>query len=201
MDGCPNQTVARGWCSTHYQRWHKHGDPLKVMPNLGNRTPRVIPAVRTCRFCGFVGDKSLFRVNSNRCKPCGNAYKKQWKESNPEKVQASLKRNAEAIRRRELRRRAVRNGGLDPDMVERYYNKHDGTCEICGRKPEDGERDLHIDHDHATGAFRGLLCSGCNNGLGRFKDSVETLHAAIRYLQRADRQRPHIMGGGRIDAA
>lgn len=41
---------------------------------------------------------------------------------------------------------------------------------------------LAIDHDHQTQKLRGLLCNNCNNGLGRFKDSVLLLEQAIRYL-------------------
>ena len=27
IEGCDRPTLARGWCSTHYTRWRKHGDP------------------------------------------------------------------------------------------------------------------------------------------------------------------------------
>jgi hypothetical protein len=64
-----------------------------------------------------------------------------------------------------------------------------GRCAICGAT--EGHRScrgkvcrLAVDHDHETGKVRGLLCNNCNRGLGRFKDSVENLEAALRYLQR-----------------
>ena len=53
-------------------------------------------------------------------------------------------------------------------------------CGICGSEPNG--KDLHIDHDHATGAFRGLLCHSCNVGIGHFKEDPEVLDAAKRYL-------------------
>lgn len=31
IEGCDGAVRARGWCSKHYQRWKKHGDPLKVI--------------------------------------------------------------------------------------------------------------------------------------------------------------------------
>lgn len=42
---------------------------------------------------------------------------------------------------------------------------------------------LAIDHCHATGKVRGLLCDACNSGLGYFKDSTELLLDAILYLK------------------
>lgn len=43
---------------------------------------------------------------------------------------------------------------------------------------------MHLDHDHATGEFRGWLCSKCNTGLGMFNDSPKLLERAIQYLER-----------------
>ncbi|WP_396349631.1 endonuclease VII domain-containing protein [Geodermatophilus sp. DSM 44513] len=52
-----------------------------------------------------------------------------------------------------------------------------GLCAICKTAPA-----AHVDHDHATGAVRALLCFGCNGGLGQFKDNPTFLHAAAYYV-------------------
>jgi hypothetical protein len=69
--------------------------------------------------------------------------------------------------------------GMTPEELQALIDLQQDICAICGI-----EADLHIDHDHATGKRRELLCTNCNNGLGRFKDSPVFLRAAIDYLQR-----------------
>lgn len=57
-------------------------------------------------------------------------------------------------------------------------------CEICDQLPK--QRALHADHCHLTGTFRGWLCSECNLGLGKFRDSSDLLISAVRYLRRRE---------------
>lgn len=55
------------------------------------------------------------------------------------------------------------------------------ACAICGAPPPPGGA-LVVDHDHATGRIRGLLCGRCNIGLGWFDDQPQLLDRAIKYL-------------------
>lgn len=56
-----------------------------------------------------------------------------------------------------------------------------GGCAVCGvTEHEFGS--LHVDHDHATGEVRGILCVRCNHMVGLAKDSVSTLVSAAAYL-------------------
>lgn len=56
----------------------------------------------------------------------------------------------------------------------------DSCCELCGVHSEN----LHLDHDHTDGSFRGYLCANCNQGLGKFKDNTSILALAIAYIER-----------------
>ena len=54
-------------------------------------------------------------------------------------------------------------------------------CVICKRNVI-----LRVDHCHTTGKVRGLLCHNCNTGLGQFKDNIDNLKMAIKYLEKND---------------
>lgn len=56
-----------------------------------------------------------------------------------------------------------------------------GGCALCGKACTTGKR-LAVDHDHATGRVRGLLCRKCNRGLGHFDDDPAALRRAADYL-------------------
>lgn len=83
-------------------------------------------------------------------------------------------------RRRWKARRRYRDRGLTEAEYHELLATQDGLCAICRSEP--GHYALAIDHDHATGVVRGLLCTNCNVGLGHFKDDPAVLQAALAYL-------------------
>ncbi|MFI6861319.1 endonuclease VII domain-containing protein [Streptomyces sp. NPDC050421] len=95
-------------------------------------------------------------------------------------LKAKREKAAAAKRATTQRSRAKRYGLTDSQLA---LVVGDAVCHICGeRDPREGDG-FCVDHDHATGAVRGLLCGGCNTGLGMFRDRPELLSAAVRYLQ------------------
>lgn len=99
-----------------------------------------------------------------------------WNKANPDKVKAIRQRHA--LRARIKTDLAWYGAG---DRLERHAAQG-GACAIC-RTPEPNPTRLHMDHCHATGRVRGLLCGGCNRGLGLFKDRPDLLLAAAEFLR------------------
>jgi hypothetical protein len=63
------------------------------------------------------------------------------------------------------------------DAILRWQNE---LCAICLKPPK--KLPLAIDHCHATGLVRGVLCAWCNQGLAKFRDDVYRLERAVKYL-------------------
>lgn len=122
------------------------------------------------------------------------AKTKAWREANPEKYQAQLvardrekvnersrewyRANLERAKATQRRNKLKREYGLTLEQFDAMLTAQSGLCAICGRSMTPP----HVDHDHTTGAVRGLLCQPCNTALGLLQDSTETLAAALRYL-------------------
>jgi ferric-dicitrate binding protein FerR (iron transport regulator) len=121
-----------------------------------------------------------------------------WREGNAEHVRA-YKRNWERTHRAQkaladhaqydkdplrgwARTLASKYGPEAVSAYHRLLREQDGKCAIC--RVSESRRKLDLDHDHATGMVRGLLCNSCNLGLGKFGDDPVRLEAAAEYLRR-----------------
>jgi hypothetical protein len=72
--------------------------------------------------------------------------------------------------------------GIDGERYNALLNVQGGRCAICRNMPK--TKRMPVDHDHATGEPRGLLCDKCNHELlGAAHDRVEILEAAVYYLR------------------
>lgn len=119
-----------------------------------------------------------------QCKPCIAARKLRWKWVDPEKVNAYSRKwtaaNPSASAEWKLR---------NPATLRRYRGHPEPTrprpetCELCGRT--NGRRVLALDHCHATGKFRGWLCTPCNTAIGKLGDNQAGLIRALAYLARS----------------
>jgi hypothetical protein len=57
-------------------------------------------------------------------------------------------------------------------------------CACCGDHKDNFKRNLHVDHDHASGQVRALLCTFCNPLIGFAKEKQERLEMALVYLNK-----------------
>ncbi|HET9062806.1 MAG TPA: endonuclease domain-containing protein [Candidatus Binatia bacterium] len=71
-----------------------------------------------------------------------------------------------------------RTFGIGHDQWEALNDAQDGRCAICGQPCQSGKR-LAVDHDHATGSIRGLLCLKCNTFLGWYEAHSDRIHAYL----------------------
>lgn len=72
-----------------------------------------------------------------------------------------------------------RQYGITQSDFNNLVDSQDGLCGICG----DALGKVNIDHDHESGEVRGLLCTGCNTGLGHLGDSINGVEKALHYLE------------------
>jgi len=93
---------------------------------------------------------------------------KRWKQKNPEKTQNNRLKSRFGISIHDYNKKLV---------------EQKKVCAIC-RKLCGLGRNLAVDHCHASGKIRGLLCSKCNLGLGLFKDDTILLATAKKYLEK-----------------
>ena len=79
-------------------------------------------------------------------------------------------------------RHLQRKYGIGVEDRRRMWNNQNGVCKICGN-PGDGRwKQLCVDHDHATGVVRDLLCRRCNTILGEAYDDPILLNKMSDYL-------------------
>jgi len=164
---------------------------------------------KTCRECGeFKPLSEFYRAAEMRdgyrseCKACNLARRasryreepairardlervQRWRGENPEKY-AELQRRTRArpsyrlgLRRSHL----MRKYGITLEQYDAMLLAQGGGCAICGT-PEPEGTSLHVDHHHDSGEVRGLLCFGCNAGIGQFREDRDLLLAAAEYLR------------------
>lgn len=139
-------------------------------------------------------DQFLKRESGRRrgeCNECRNVYAREYSRDVANRARISANGKAYAARNpAKLWAQRLLKYGLTPEQYDAIYDRQQGTCAVCGvhRERADGGdigggNVLCIDHCHDTGAVRGLLCSGCNRGIGLLGDNPERLLAAINYLR------------------
>ncbi len=86
--------------------------------------------------------------------------------------------------------RFLRIYGLTQEQLADLIAGQGGVCAVCRVAAA-----IHVDHDHLSGAVRGVLCFPCNAALGQFGDRAHVLKAAAGYLERTTWQRSEVAPG------
>lgn len=106
------------------------------------------------------------------------AYQKEWRARNKPLAIARYARRKEKGVYRAWQLQA--KFGLSVQQYEEMVAAQENRCAICSTEFTGTP---HVDHCHATGNVRGLLCQDCNFGIGRLGDDIARLESAINYLR------------------
>ena len=81
-----------------------------------------------------------------------------------------------------------RYGLTKADFAELFMSQG-RCCAICEKESEDGTgEEFSVDHDHATGKVRGILCQGCNTLLGFIEKDASRVVKTQGYLYKTGEQ-------------
>lgn len=127
------------------------------------------------------------------------AAHRRYHLAHPEKKRECKKRRKNRLRRENpegyqmlQRSKLLRDYGMTPEDYEAMREAQGGVCAIC-HCPESSTRtdkftglpkvrSLAVDHDHATGQVRDLLCMRCNHNLAVLENDPERLGAMYAYI-------------------
>lgn len=170
VEDCDKPARAKGWCAMHHARWLKHGTTDKP-----ERPWKSAPA--SCSVDGCTDP-----VDSRGL--CDKHYQRMRNHGDP--LTCLVSEIVNYCSEPDCKRRAMKVGVCWThyrETRERLGELQDHRCAICGVREEDAAgKKLRLDHDHATGRPRALICHHCNCGLGHFRDNPGLLSAAARYL-------------------
>jgi DNA-binding transcriptional MerR regulator len=137
--------------------------------------------MKHCGGCDLDLEQSMFSARrrspdglQTQCRDCMSVYKASWYR----------RANKAELARVEFIRLLAKRGMTLADYEAMCVEQND-RCLICGQPCERGR--LSVDHDHLTDRVRGLLCRGCNFGIGLLGDDPDRLQAAAAYLRRSAR--------------
>lgn len=109
-------------------------------------------------------------------------YSAAYYVSNRERFREYRIANRDKFRTQDRARRLAQGYGLTIGDYEDMYLALGGHCQICGCYKDK----LFVDHNHDTGAVRGLLCKKCNSAIGLLQDNLELLIRAADYVRTAN---------------
>lgn len=183
---------------------------VKVCAKHGNLTEEFIyrrknrPTIE-CRLCKRESDRKRHRPYEGELALYMRNYSREWRRKNADEINKKVREdrlaNPEKYREYDKKFRyknleksrykdVLKKHKVTHEEYQNLFNANNGLCHICNKKEtminrsKTGPCRLALDHCHATGKIRGLLCHACNRAIGNFKDNIKFLKSAIAYLEK-----------------
>jgi hypothetical protein len=150
---------------------------------------------KVCKTCAVTKPTYEFYLHQQRgrkkahlvgnCKSCDalrhGAYRKTPAGREAKRAAFAMARKSADWRRRYWEAALKCRYGIDAHDWANMFNAQERQCGICASTLR--AEDVHVDHDHETGRVRGLLCAGCNTGLGALERFARFgMQKAFEYL-------------------
>lgn len=143
---------------------------------------------KRCNGCKLIKSYAEFYLEAankadgrySHCKTCKTASTYAWRAANKETYNASMRE----YHKKNYGTERLYRYNLSREDYNAMLASQKGLCAICSRPNPSIKRCLVIDHCHATGKVRGILCYGCNR-LMVLLDDEELLQKAIAYKRKA----------------
>ena len=139
---------------------------------LSHPNNRVVPSMKRCQECV---DKRKARDKKRKEEGMCTDHPKTFAVLGKTKCLLSLR--LWNLGRRGLSKKELKK-------AEKAIKNSNGLCEICSEKLLNTKK-MHVDHDHNTNKFRGILCDNCNIMLGYARNEPEILEAGAEYIRRS----------------
>jgi hypothetical protein len=120
-------------------------------------------------------------------KGCGDCHRQtclDWHNLHSEEARARLKVSYQSNPKTFWQRNLKNKYGITVTEYERMLADQDGVCAICKGPESRAGFQLGVDHNHETGAVRGLLCTKCNTAIGLLNDNQDLVETLLAYLKR-----------------
>ena len=155
---------------------------LTVINRVANSLGKKTSWLCKCE-CGSFSTVYGQYLKSGRTKSCGCYQKEQARAIRTEHGRASkVDRHSDTYKDYSRETHLMRKYKLPIERYNQMLKEQDNKCKICSYEFGQKQGDIYVDHCHTTKEVRGLLCQGCNSGLGYFKDDTQSLANAIKYL-------------------
>jgi hypothetical protein len=129
--------------------------------------------------------KKRWRVaNKDKIKEIDRRSKEKHKAARYEKAKVWKKKNPDKVKRLNRRTHLKRKYGITEEQYNLMLESQNLCCALCEKHQQELIRPLGVDHNHATGKVRGLLCHECNAAIGLVKEDINLLFKIIDYLKR-----------------